>query len=349
MHGVGLRSSSHGVQGAGQSSTEMQGSCPVAISTATKEKDAFKTNPKVIVELEELFGATAGDMSPPEFVDAAMASYCHAQPLPCNTNGQCLQRTQLQRMMEEADRYYCARYSGTKGGFDSTRLATFPLAHEIMSTLLNISPALAKGDNNKNLKRNLTILSGHDTVIAPLVAVLDAFPVKQPLSPFHCEWPGYASNVIFELHSLNSNQDEGNEDEKEREKEREKVIKQAKVILKSNDYLRAVYPANPRSTAEIMSDDLFVKVVFNGRDITQQMHMCRQERLIVARSYFYTHTGKNSTASIRLSSVSRLLDDEFPLCTAGTFRQQIEHLTHPVGNLTEACRVPGKDKKRLRS
>jgi len=95
---------------------------------------------------------------------------------------------------------------------------------------------------------------------------------------------------------------------------------------------------------------MFVRVVFNGRDITQQMHMCRQERLMVAHSVAansHHSNNKNSStgasaASISLTSISRLLDDRFPLCTAGTFRQQIEHLIHPVGNLTEACRAGGK-------
>ncbi len=43
--------------------------------------------------------------------------------------------------------------------------------------------------------RLITIFSGHDTVIAPVLAALGVFNGK------YCGWPAYASRIVFELYS----------------------------------------------------------------------------------------------------------------------------------------------------
>lgn len=44
----------------------------------------------------------------------------------------------------------------------------------------------------------LTVYSGHDTVIAPVLAALGVFNYNS----FLCRWPSYASRIIFELYKI---------------------------------------------------------------------------------------------------------------------------------------------------
>ena len=86
--------------------------------------------------------------------------------------------------MAEADRLFCERYNGSDGGRRSTLLATFPLMSEIY---LRLHEATRFTNGTK-----MTILSGHDTVIGPVLASLDIYKNG-------CKWPPYASRIIFEL------------------------------------------------------------------------------------------------------------------------------------------------------
>ena len=88
-------------------------------------------------------------------------------------------------MMTEADRLFCERYNGADGGRRSTMLATYPFMSEISSRL---HEAALSGTNGTKM----TILSGHDTVIGPVLASLDVYKNG-------CTWPPYASRIVFEL------------------------------------------------------------------------------------------------------------------------------------------------------
>ncbi|CAN0385483.1 unnamed protein product, partial [Hapterophycus canaliculatus] len=48
------------------------------------------------------------------------------------------------------------------------------------------------GSSGKGFRTKFVLFSGHDTVVAPLLAALGAYD---------CRWPPYASHVAFELWS----------------------------------------------------------------------------------------------------------------------------------------------------
>lgn len=56
MHGVGLRSSSHGIQEPGQTSVESQGACPYAVSVTKTERNHFSITPSAVQAVVDLFG-----------------------------------------------------------------------------------------------------------------------------------------------------------------------------------------------------------------------------------------------------------------------------------------------------
>ena len=55
MHGVGLRHSSHAVDGSGEQVFE--GGCTKAVKLAKKELDAFKPTSTNMIELKKTFGS----------------------------------------------------------------------------------------------------------------------------------------------------------------------------------------------------------------------------------------------------------------------------------------------------
>lgn len=75
-----------------------------------------------------------------EVADAALPSMCYGLPLPCAAEvgavrraspQQCLQENDLHGLMEEADRYYCERYTGDVGGRNSTNMAIYPFMKQV--------------------------------------------------------------------------------------------------------------------------------------------------------------------------------------------------------------------------
>ena len=70
--------------------------------------------------------------------------------------------------------------------FTRRRLAL--TCRQIVSRLENVSSGKSKD--------KLTIFSGHDTVIAPVLAALGLYHGDR------CAWPSYASRIVFELYRL---------------------------------------------------------------------------------------------------------------------------------------------------
>lgn len=59
MHGLGIRSSSHGIQNPGQASIESHGSCPHAVTATRLERDHFSVTESVMQPIWALFGEKA--------------------------------------------------------------------------------------------------------------------------------------------------------------------------------------------------------------------------------------------------------------------------------------------------
>ena len=133
-------------------------------------------------------------------------------------------------------------------------------------------------ENRKNVK--LTVFSGHDTVIAPVLASLGVYTEEL------CVWPPYASRIVFELWQGNVEQSrpirerimseeikERNSNNKNtdiREENRENIFDNSNRITdtKKND-----------SNNNITNDNMmsYVRVIYNGKDVTMKITACREE------------------------------------------------------------------------
>ena len=96
----------------------------------------------------------------------------------------------LPKVIDDADRLFCDRYTGSNGGMKATKLSLYPFMKEIKDRLF-ASVLLDQASQSPRL----TIFSGHDTVIAPVLAVLGVYREEGM-----CIWPPYASRIIFELY-----------------------------------------------------------------------------------------------------------------------------------------------------
>ena len=305
MHGIGLKLSSHTVDASGEKA--LTGSCDKAVSLAKAQKSAFSIAPSVQSSLEALFtprhlknaaggeeGEAGGGGVRGRFVtdlaDASVPHLCHNEELPCSSDGAgCMSEQLLGQLMVQADAAFCQRYTGTHGGAEATRLSIYPFLSEVLSNLKSQSAAFvpssskgAKGAKDAKGKRmpppteaelkegqrvKLSIFSGHDTVIAPVLAGLGAYTGKA------CVWPPYASRIAFELW-------------------RPKAL-----------------PSNPADVA------WYVRVVFNGKDISSVIPACVAER-----------AAQKNRSTLKTK-----------MCSLAAISAQVESLLRPASTLREAC------------
>jgi len=309
-------------------------------------------------------------------VDAIVPTYCHHLPLPCSNNQHnnlqntlnntsiinptnttststtpslrtntpntlntvtarvesCLQTPYLDDILVEADRLYCDRFSGREGGQAGTNLAYYPLLQEIYERLI--------GPHNEHKKQNhkLSILSGHDTVIAPLLAALGVYR-----SNGLCIWPGYASRIVFELYKplLPYNEDIHHLPKIELLDSSSNAIVIANKYLTSQSKLASTLikktilhsGINITSIIEAIEShrELFVRVIYNGKDITQYIPMCQHERIAIAKAIV------DQEIPILSKSLLLLLESNFPLCSIASFHQQIQELIRPYKTVVDAC------------
>lgn len=314
MHGVGLKLSS---QGAGESGPEqlLTGPCAKSVSLAEKQKGSFVLGAPVLEGLEALFktsAAAAGsaakskaakalatspirDKFVTELADAAVPRLCHNEDLPCSSTGEgCMDEGLLGSLFDQADRAFCDRYTGSQGGLDATKLSIYPFLSEIIASLRAqaeaydpapvASSAAAATKAAKDKKRGPTeqqlkeerrvkmgIFSGHDTVIAPVLAGLGVYTGAD------CIWPPYASRIAFEL-----------------------------------------WRPAPRGASEALAPaDWHVRVVYNGREVTQRVPACVREAK--AR-------GGRSTSRTRM-------------CSLDALASQVEGLIAPSATMADACKL----------
>ena len=176
-------------QGAAAAEVERQGKCSTAARLA---KQAIRTwqpqHPEAWHRLEGLFGKPAlATMKTTGTADALFARACHGLPPPCSTAG-CVDQATQHGVWSDAHSFYCERFGGSQGGERASRLAMLPLLRDIVQRLL----AAAHGKGSERL----ILFSGHDTVVAPLLAALGGMR-----SPELCRWPPYASHITFEVWS----------------------------------------------------------------------------------------------------------------------------------------------------
>ena len=185
MHGVGLASSSK-VKGDGGGEKLRSGSCSRATELAHAQLASWHDDSEAMGALADLFGHEARQMPVTQVADVLYAHACHEMRLPCAERGTgCVTGAMASRFFRLGDDAYCAKYNGLLGGLRASQLAMFPLLKEIVERL----QAASSGGGER-----LVLLSGHDTVIAQLLAALGGMTDAR-----HCRWPPYASRIVFEV------------------------------------------------------------------------------------------------------------------------------------------------------
>lgn len=195
MHGIGLKLSSHHVDSSGEQAVE--GNCEKASKWAKQEKDYFKPSKHIVDDLSHIFGDKIASRYFTDIVDSCLPSYCHRQSLPCGAPSkgkECVSENLLTEMMMDADHVFCDRYLGSHGGLNATRLSIYPFMSEIVDNL-KLSMDSSTSSTTGSVARKVTIFSGHDTVISPVLTALGVY--KQ-----FCTWPPLASRIVFELWQL---------------------------------------------------------------------------------------------------------------------------------------------------
>ena len=137
MHGIGLRLSSRGITANNPGDKEIVGGCPRSVGLAKKQKQSYVMNGNVHSRIDSLFGNKASSRFVTDLADASLPPLCHNRPLPCSLeeNKGCMTEPDLGELMEEADRAFCARYTGEDGGGVATKLSIYPFLQEILGAL----------------------------------------------------------------------------------------------------------------------------------------------------------------------------------------------------------------------
>jgi hypothetical protein len=125
MHGIGLRHSSHVIDEK-KGEAVLAGGCDRSVSLAKTERESFVPSAAAMGELEGIFGADVKGRFITDLVDATLPPVCHNRPLPCAASDptRCMGVDLVGRLMAEADRAFCARYTGDKGGKAATLLGS---------------------------------------------------------------------------------------------------------------------------------------------------------------------------------------------------------------------------------
>lgn len=236
--------------------------------------------------------------------------------------------------------------------------------------------------------KQFTIFSGHDTVIAPVLASLGIFRIigrnHRPSS--YCNWPGYASRIIFERYSTKSTKSSAVKAAVVAHKgEFDTIISAGKKFWDDHHFVRQLISTIPTTEQAMMKyiqtisspQTQWIRVLFNGDDITQSIPTCLAEKWIISHivSHYFSSADSSSSKSSNINQqntstassassveVSRFIKEnevtiltlakrmfvpiaesqqltipEFTLCSHHAFSQQINDLIAPASDLASAC------------
>lgn len=105
------------------------------------------------------------------------------------------------------------------------------------------------------------LFSGHDTVIAPLLASLGAYD---------CRWPPYASHIAFELWTKPEGSADG---PKRRALQEENGDSESGTRVAGVGEIEASPPQEVEGKAE--GNEAYVRVTFNGKPVTHHITDCK--------------------------------------------------------------------------
>jgi hypothetical protein len=206
-------------------------------------------------------------------------------------------------------------------------------------------PASASSTTTKN--QRLTVFSGHDTVIAPVLSSLGVYFGDL------CKWPSYASRIIVEVWTKSSSDISATSAKGK--------VKVSTVIAAAKDFLHriderdqhsisfrgntynAITPSiskkDEQDARSLLSQMKFVRVIYNGKDITRRIPSCVDERVKLAK--YFLSTSVASAATLDTSFVDEwvlgMFSNNFSLCTMSSFEHQVRSQIAPYNNIDDAC------------
>jgi len=225
---------------------------------------------------------------------------------------------------DESDREYCGVFAGAEGGLSATSLSIYPFLREVTQHIvhaalhgevaLEASSSLPKSASTSKTPVKLSVFSGHDTVIAPVLAGLGVY--RDNL----CKWPGYASSIVFELWQPVQNGTAG-------------MAPPLQPVTTALRGLSKVFPSFAKPSGAELSVQgqtnyatSFVRVYFNGEDVTQRIPACIEER---ARP-----PGEQSLQGMYKAQVR---EKGLSLCSLDALVSQVAGLIDPHATITQAC------------
>ncbi len=189
-----------------------------------------------------------------------------------------------------------------------------------------------------NNPHKLTLFSGHDTVIAPVLSALGVYR-HQTL----CHWPQYASRIVFELWERRTPDPTTPEEITGSRVSKEEIAHAANYYLKkapqmsspTSSAAAAFSESELAQLADLSKEAYFVRVIYNGRDVTELIPTCQQERAQFARA-IASQQYLTDSDWIRLM-LHNPMNGKFPLCTLKSFTRQIKQMISPHETISEAC------------
>lgn len=231
---------------------------------------------------------------------------------------QCLQEEDVQLMLAESDRYYCDRFAGIHGGLNSTRLAMYPFMKEIADHLVRAAVHDDRDDDSADAAEKLSVFSGHDTVIAPVLAALGVYHGAL------CYWPPYASRIVFELYRQHSPPDDSTVEAGAWTGVSTGLHGLYADTTSNSNSNSAVEPAAFSPQQKSLYSRAFVRILFNGQEITQGVPAC---------------SSSSSSEGGEASPSSSLPSRHGWMCPLDGYLRQVRSLLDPYRGLDGACQI----------
>ena len=185
-----------------------------------------------------------------------------------------------------------------------------------------------KDERSADKDVKFTLYSGHDTVIAPVLAALGVYDK-------FCNWPPYASHIAFELwkngrkESLSRPQNETIRDY------------YVRVLFNGRDVTRLI-PSCSRSAARAAETEQAARFrrptgvrVGSGRQLNEEDHSRRELDELGASTQY--HLG-DPPPKYRDAGFEKMYDSK-NLCSLSAFAEQIDSLLGGAPSMTEACQL----------
>ena len=152
-----------------------------------------------------------------------------------------------------------------------------------------------------------------------------------------CIWPGYASNIAFELW------------QPAKGKHPAAATKPSSVTTTALQKLFPRLLTQATASDKLSYSNSFVRVFFNGEDITQRIPSCAAERVVHSSSssagtpsgpILTTPSAASNSSTGNQELLAQAIQDELTLCSLEALVSQVTSLVEPAASISEACTVP---------